>query len=160
MTAAPPSCSVEFRVRYSETDQMGVVYHANYLAWCEIGRTELIRRLWKPYAEIEREDGVLLAVTDVSLRYHASARYDERIRVVAELEQVRSRAVSFTYAVYRVDDDGSTTRLVSARTGLTAIGRDGALRKLPAAMLEHFRAASAPSPGALPTEALAMETAR
>jgi hypothetical protein len=58
MTAAAPSCTVEFRVRYSETDQMGIVYHANYLPWCEIGRTELIRRLWKSYALVEREEGV------------------------------------------------------------------------------------------------------
>jgi acyl-CoA thioester hydrolase len=67
----PPSCSVELRVRYAETDQMGIVYHANYLPWCEIARTELIRRLWKPYARVEAEDGVLLAVTDATLRYHA-----------------------------------------------------------------------------------------
>ncbi len=142
MPAAPPSCSVEFRVRYSETDQMGIVYHANYLPWCEIGRTELIRRLWKPYAEVEREDGVLLAVTDVSLRYHQSARYDDRVRVVTTLEQVRSRAVSFTYLVERVEEDGSSTRLVSARTGLMAVGRDGAPRTLPSDLLEAFRAAA------------------
>lgn len=138
MSSASPSCAVEFRVRYSETDQMGIVYHANYLPWCEIGRTELIRRLWKPYAEVE-EDGVLLAVTDVSLRYHASARYDERVRVVTTLEEVRSRAVSFLYEIFRVDDDGSTKKLVSARTGLVAIDRGGAPRKLPPALLEAFR---------------------
>jgi acyl-CoA thioester hydrolase len=137
MTA--PSCTVEFRVRYSETDQMGIVYHANYLPWCEIGRTELIRRLWKSYADVEREDGVLLAVTDVSLRYHASARYDDLVRVTTTLEQVRSRAVSFTYVVERLRDDGGTDRLVSARTGLTAIDRQGALRTLPAELLEAFR---------------------
>lgn len=146
MTAVAPSCSVEFRVRYSETDQMGVVYHANYLPWCEVGRTELIRRLWKPYAHVEREDGVLLAVTDVSLRYHASARYDDLVRVTTTLEQVRSRAVTFHYLVERVEDDGSTGRLVSARTVLTAIGRDGQLRALPSALVQAFRAATAASP--------------
>ena len=139
MTAAAPSCTVEFRVRYSETDQMGIVYHANYLPWCEIGRTELIRRLWKSYAQVGREDGVLLAVTDVSLRYHASARYDDRVRVTTTLEGVRSRAVAFTYLVERVNDDGSTDRLASARTGLTAIDRQGALRTLPPALLAAFR---------------------
>lgn len=140
--AAAPRCSVEFRVRYAETDQMGVVYHGNYLPWCEVGRTELIRQLWKSYAEVEREDGVLLSVTDVSLRYHASARYDDLVRVTTTLEAVRSRAVSFLYLVERVEADGNTTRLVSARTGLTAIGRDGALRRLPAELLEAFRAAT------------------
>ena len=96
MTASPPSCSVEFRARYSETDQMGIVYHANYMPWCEIGRTELIRRLWRSYADLEAE-GVLLAVTEVSLRYHASARYDDLVRVVTTLGAVRSRGVSFDY---------------------------------------------------------------
>ncbi len=139
MTVLAPSCSVELRVRYSETDQMGVVYHSHYLPWCEVGRTELIRRLWKPYADVEREDGVLLAVTDVSLRYHASARYDDLVRVTTTLEQVRSRAVSFTYLVERVRNDGGTERLVSARTGLMAIDRHGAPCKLPAALVHALR---------------------
>ena len=136
-----PSCSVEFRARYSETDQMGIIHHANYLSWCEIGRTDLIRRLWKPYAEIER-GGVLLAVTDVSLRYHSSARYDDLVRITTTLEQVRSRAVSFGYLIERVEDDGSATRLVSARTGLTPIDRSGRPRTLPQELLDAFRRAS------------------
>jgi acyl-CoA thioester hydrolase len=134
-----PSCTIEFRVRYSETDQMGIVYHANYLPWCEMGRTELIRQLWKSYAEVERE-GILLAVTDVSLRYHASARYDDMVRVTTRLSQVRSRAVTFDYLVERVSD-GAPVKLVSAQTGLTAIDREGVPRKLPSALLEAFRAA-------------------
>ena len=139
----PPHCTVEFRARYSETDQMGIVYHANYLPWCEIGRTELIRRLWKSYAQVEEEDGVLLAVTDVSLRYHASAKYDDLVRVTTTLEQVRSRGVSFLYEIVRVDEDGTTKRLVSARTGLIAIGRDGAPRTFPGELLEAFRRGTA-----------------
>jgi acyl-CoA thioester hydrolase len=138
MTPASPSCTVEFRARYAETDQMGIVYHANYLPWCEIGRTELIRRLYRSYADVERE-GILLAVTDVSLRYHASARYDDLIRVVTTLEQVRSRGVSFLYDIQRVEEDGSTTRLVSARTALVAIDRGGTPRTMPGALLEAFR---------------------
>jgi len=119
---------------------MGIIHHANYLAWCEIGRTDLIRRMWKSYAEVER-DGILLAVTEVGLRYHASARYDELVRVTTSLEQVRSRAVSFTYLIERVEDDGGTTRLVTARTGLTAIDRAGTPRTLPPELLEAFRRA-------------------
>ncbi len=145
MTPAPPSCTVEFRARYAETDQMGIVYHANYLPWCEIGRTELIRRLYRSYADVERE-GVLLAVTDVSLRYHASARYDDRIRVVTTLEQVRSRGVSFLYEVQRVEEDGSATRLASARTGLIAIDREGTPRTLPPALIAAFRAGATEQP--------------
>jgi acyl-CoA thioester hydrolase len=139
-----PSCAISFRVRYSETDQMGIVYHANYLPWCEMGRTELIRRLWKSYAEVEAE-GVLLAVTEVTLRYHASARYDDLIRVTTSLEQLRSRSVTFDYLVERIDEQGRGTRLVSARTVLTALDRAGSPRKLPADLLEAFRAAT-PSP--------------
>ncbi|HEX8691631.1 MAG TPA: thioesterase family protein [Longimicrobium sp.] len=138
MTSAPPSCTVELRARYSETDQMGIVYHANYLPWCEIGRTELIRRLWKSYAEVEK-DGVLLAVTDASLRYHASARYDDLVRVVTTLEQVRSRGVTFLYEIYRVEDGGGTKKLVTARTSLIAIDPTGTPRTLPPALLEAFR---------------------
>jgi acyl-CoA thioester hydrolase len=145
MPPSPQWCTVEFRARYSETDQMGIIYHPNYLTWCEIGRTELIRQLWKPYSQVER-DGVLLAVTDATLRYHASARYEDLIRVTTTLEQVRSRAVSFTYLVERVEDDGTTTRLCTARTGLTAIDRAGAPRKLPTDVLEAFRRAAAPEP--------------
>ncbi len=133
-----PSCTVEFRTRYAETDQMGIIHHANYLAWCEIGRTDLIRRLYKPYAEVEK-DGILLAVTEVALRYHASARYDDLVRVTTWLDDVRSRAVGFSYLVERVEADGSTTRLASARTGLTPIDRAGRPRALPAEVMDAFR---------------------
>lgn len=133
-----PSCSVEFRTRYAETDQMGIIHHANYLAWCEIGRTELIRRLWKSYAEVEK-DGILLAVTEVNVRYHASARYDDLVRVTTTVESVRSRAVAFAYLVERIEEDGSTTRLASARTGLTPIDRSGRPRALPAEVMDAFR---------------------
>jgi len=148
MTAVPadaPSGTVEFRTRYAETDQMGIIHHANYLAWCEIGRTDLIRRLYKSYAEVEKE-GVLLAVTEVSLRYHASARYDELVRVTTWVDEVRSRAIRFSYLIERVEEDGSATRLVSARTGLTPIGRDARPRTLPAEILDAFRR-HAPAPG-------------
>ncbi len=123
---------------------MGIVYHANYLPWCEIARTELIRLLWKPYARVEAEDGVLLAVTDATLRYHAPARYDDAIRVTAELEQVRSRSVTFAYVVERLEEDGTARRLVTARTVLTGIDRAGLPRTLPPALLEAFRATHSP----------------
>ena len=137
MSSTPPSCTVEFRARYAETDQMGIVYHANYLPWCEIGRTELIRRLWRSYADLEAE-GVLLAVTEVNLRYHASAKYDDLVRVVTTLAAVRSRGVSFDYEILRVDGD-DVKRLVTARTDLIAIDRGGTPVRLPASLVEAFR---------------------
>jgi acyl-CoA thioester hydrolase len=117
---------------------MGIIHHANYLAWCEIGRTELIRRLWKSYAEVEK-DGILLAVTEVNLRYLASARYDDLVRITTTIDSVRSRSVVFAYLVERVEEDGSATRLATATTGLTPIDRTGRPRKLPADLLDAFR---------------------
>jgi acyl-CoA thioester hydrolase len=134
---SPPSCTVEFRARYAETDQMGIIYHANYLPWCEIGRTELIRRLYRSYADVEAM-GVLLAVTEATLRYHASAKYDDLIRVVTTLGPVRSRGVAFDYEILRVDGD-ETKRLVTARTELIAIDRSGTPVRLPPELIAAFR---------------------
>jgi len=109
----------ELRVRYAETDQMGVVYHANYLAWCEVGRTEFIRTGGMSYRQME-ETGVALAVADASIRFHAPARYDDVVRVETTLTDVRSRSVTFAYLISRVDDGA---RLVSASTMLVSLGR-------------------------------------
>ena len=131
--------TVEFRVRYAETDQMGVVYHANYLVWCEIGRTDLIRRRGPSYAELERE-GMALAVSEASLRFHAAARYDDLVRVETWIEEVRSRGVTFGYLVSRVPEgDGAPERLVSARTSLIALDPAGRPRKLPPDLVERLR---------------------
>src|SRR3954467_15318610 len=94
----PRSHSTEFRVRYAETDRMGVVYHANYLVWCEVGRVEFMRALGRDYATLE-EQGTGLAVTDARVRYLAPARFDDPIRVTTTLAGVRSRAVSFVYEI-------------------------------------------------------------
>jgi len=124
---------------------MGVVYHANYLVWCEIGRTELIRTLALPYAELERSTGILLAVADASLRYHASARYDDPIRVLTTLAEVRSRTVTFDYLVTHAE---SGERLVTARTTLVCLDRSGKPVTLPSVLREAFRrAAAALAPG-------------
>jgi len=127
----------ELRVRYAETDQMGVVYHANYLVWCEIGRTDFIRELGTPYAQMERE-GVLLAVSDASLRFHASARYDDAIRVHTRLTQCRSRSITFAYRILRAD---TNTLLVSATTELVSLTSGGRLVSLPATVRELLDAA-------------------
>lgn len=132
------SATIEFRVRYAETDQMGVVYHANYLVWCEIGRTELIRRRGTPYAQLERE-GVVLAVTEAELRFHDSARYDDLVRVEAWVEEVKTRGVTFGYLIGRVGDDGAASRLVSARTKLIALDETGRTRRLPPHVADALR---------------------
>lgn len=125
---APLECISEFRVRYAETDQMGVVYHANYLVWCEIGRTDFIRMAGQSYAELEAR-GVLLAVSDAALRFHASAKYDDAVRVRTTLRRVGSRGLTFGYRIERVHDGAL---LVSAETSLVSVTREGRITALPA----------------------------
>ena len=138
MENAAAPIAIELRVRYAETDQMGVVYHANYLPWCEVARTELIRRRARSYAELERE-GVRLAVSEATLRYHSPARYDDLIRVECWTEEVRSRAVTFAYLVSRITDGEAPERLVSARTALIALDHSGRPRTLPADLIASLR---------------------
>jgi len=122
------SQSTEFRVRYAETDRMGVVYHANYLVWCEVGRVEFMRTLGRDYASLE-EQGTGLAVTEARVRYLAPARFDDPIRVVTSLTGVRSRAVSFDYEITHAE---SGVRLATAHTDLVSIDREGRLMAIPA----------------------------
>lgn len=130
MPATPIECTTDLRVRYAETDQMGVVYHANYLVWCEIGRTDLIRQLGKPYAEFERE-GVRLAVSEATVRYKGSARYDDAVRVYTTVTDVRSRSVTFSYRIVHLDR-GAT--LVTATTALIALDLEGRPTSMPTEM--------------------------
>ena len=100
---------------------MGVVYHAEYLVWCEVGRTDYIRGLGLPYSELERR-GTALAVAEASIRYHAPARYDDLIRVETRLVDVRSRAIAFEYLI-RKGETGD--RLATARTLLVSLDPSG-----------------------------------
>jgi acyl-CoA thioester hydrolase len=130
MTAKRPrgaAHTVEFRVRYAETDQMQVVYHSNYLIWCEIGRTEFIRAVGTPYAELERQN-VGLAVVEASMRFHSAARYDNLIRVTTTISDVRSRTVTFDYVITNAE---TGERFVTASTKLIALTRDSRLTTLP-----------------------------
>jgi acyl-CoA thioester hydrolase len=127
----------ELRVRYGETDQMGVVYHPNYLVWCEIGRTDFIRASGVSYADLERR-GFFLAVSDATVRYHAAAHYDDRIRVETRLVDVRSRAVVFEYQITNAD---TGDRLASARTSLVSLDAAGRPSTLPAEFRAQLEAA-------------------
>ncbi|HZI42436.1 MAG TPA: thioesterase family protein [Gemmatimonadaceae bacterium] len=118
---------IELRVRYAETDQMGVVYHANYLIWCEMGRTDFIRKLGVSYADMERS-GIQLAVSELSARFHAAARYDDLICVHTILADVRSRMIVFEYVI---SNAATEQRLVSARTTLVSLDRGGKPIALP-----------------------------
>jgi acyl-CoA thioester hydrolase len=90
--------TVTVRVRYGETDQMGVVYHPNYLLYFETGRTELLRSAGVAYSELEKS-GVFLVVTEASCTYRSAARYDEELKVVTRVDHVGKATVGFSYRV-------------------------------------------------------------
>jgi acyl-CoA thioester hydrolase len=109
------------RVRYAETDQMGVVYHANHLIWFEVGRVELLREMGFSYRDMEREEGRFIAVAEVQCRYRAPVYYDEEVVVRTRLKKVRESVVIFTYELVRADDrtllaEGETTHIVTDST--------------------------------------------
>lgn len=131
------------RVRYAETDRMGVAYHTHYLVWCEVGRTDFIRRLGTSYARLE-EEGLLLAVAEAGVRYLASARYDEELIVRTRLNRVQSRAITFAYEILSATRGG--LRLATANTTLVALDREGSLRTLPRDLIARFREILAASP--------------
>jgi acyl-CoA thioester hydrolase len=111
-------CEVRLRVRYAETDQMGVVYHANYFIWFEVGRVELMRQLGFSYREMEQSDGCFIAVVDARCRYKAPARYDDEVIVRTHLKNVRESLVHFGYELVRAEDnsllaEGETMHIVT-----------------------------------------------
>lgn len=108
------------RVRYAETDQMGVVYHSNYLIWFEVGRVEFMRQLGLTYKSMEQEDGCGIAVVEANVRYKAPARYDDELIVRTTLTQVRGSILGFAYTILRAVDEavlceGITTHIVVNR---------------------------------------------
>jgi len=108
---------VKIRVRYAETDQMGVVYHANHFVWFEVGRVELLRQLGFSYREMEQDDGCSIVVVDARCRYKAPARYDDEIIVRTRLKNVRESLMHFGYELLRFSDgillaEGETTHII------------------------------------------------
>jgi acyl-CoA thioester hydrolase len=108
----------KIRVRYAETDQMGVAYHSNFLIWFEVGRVELMRQLGFAYKEMEERDGCFIAVVDARCRYKAPARYDDELLVRTRLRNVRHALIHFGYEVVRAADgvllaEGETTHIVT-----------------------------------------------
>jgi acyl-CoA thioester hydrolase len=126
--------AVEFRVRYAETDQMGVVHHANYLIWCEAARTDHMRQLGISYRELE-EGGLKLPVVEASLRYRAPARYDDLVRVRCWVRDAGSREVTFGYAIDRLSDH---RLLATAQTSLVAVDSTHAVTRLPTSIREKL----------------------
>jgi acyl-CoA thioester hydrolase len=107
---------------------MGVVYYANYLVWCEVGRVELLRALGRSYAALEA-GGIGLTVSEARVRYISPARFDDLVRIETTLTSVRSRAITFDYLI---SDAQSGTRLATAHTALVSIDAAGRLTAIPA----------------------------
>jgi acyl-CoA thioester hydrolase len=126
---------VRVRVRYAETDQMGVVYHANYAVWFEVGRVEFIRQLGLDYKSMEREEGCGIAVVDLSIRYRAPARYDDELLVQTRLIAARGAVIRFAYRILR-EADGLL--LCEGETVHVVVGKDMKKRSLPQKYAERF----------------------
>jgi acyl-CoA thioester hydrolase len=122
------SYETRFRVRYAETDQMGVVYYANYLVWMEVGRAEYCRASGGRYRDMEVEDGIRLAVVEAHCRYLHPARYDQEIAVQTRIANASRRGVEFQY---EIQDAQSGRELASGETRHLFLGAGMKPVKLP-----------------------------
>ena len=105
--------NTEVRVRYAETDQMGIVYYANYLVWFEIGRVEVLRTLGLSYHKLEVEEGCILPVVEAKCRYRAPARYDDQIIIESRPALLRGAVLKFAYRILRRNPDGEEPTLLA-----------------------------------------------
>jgi len=117
------------RVRYAETDQMGVVYYSNYLVWMEVGRVELCKAFGFNYRDMEAEDGIYLAVAEANCRYRSPARFDDEIVIKSWIERAASRMVTFAYEM-RMADSGR--QLATGYTRHVFVSREMRPAQLPA----------------------------
>jgi len=134
----PAVNETKLRVRYAETDQMGVVYHSNHLIWFEVGRVELMRQMGFAYRDMEREDGLFIAVAEATCRYRAPVFYDEEVVVRTRLKTVRESVIIFSYELERV---GAGTLLAEGETIHIVTNSEMKVSALPAKYLTVFRAA-------------------
>jgi acyl-CoA thioester hydrolase len=116
---------------------MGVVYHANYLVWFEVGRVEFIRKMGLSYKEMESEEGCMIAVVEATARYKAPARYDDELVVETRLTAARGAVIKFGYRVIRAADD---VLLCEGETVHVVVGKDMKTRRLPSRYAERFAA--------------------
>lgn len=118
------------RVRYAETDQMGVVYYANYFVWCEIGRVEFFRQLGHDYKRLEMEDDCHLPVVEASCRYRSPARYDDEVCIETRVTLLRGAVIKFGYRLLRVEGE-SERLLAEAETIHVSVDKQMQKRNLP-----------------------------
>ncbi len=118
----------EIRVRYAETDQMGIVHHANYLIWFETGRSEFCRAKGFSYKQMEEDDGALMVVAESYCRYKSPAHYEDVLTIRTKVDEIRSRSLRFFYEVYRAADD---TLIAEGETLHLVTDKNKKVRKLP-----------------------------
>jgi len=131
----PASNETKLRVRYAETDQMGVVYHSNHLIWFEVGRGELMRQMGFSYRKMEREEGLYIAVVEAKCRYRAPVYYDEEVVVRTWLKRARSSVVVFRYELLRAQ---SSEVLAEGETVHVVTDSEMRVARLPDKYLEVF----------------------
>ncbi|MGD0729928.1 MAG: thioesterase family protein [Terracidiphilus sp.] len=130
--------TTEVRVRYAETDQMGIVYYANYLVWFEIGRVELLRSLGLAYSQLEIDHQCILPVVEATCRYRAPARYDDRILIETRPALLRNSVLKFAYRILRKAPEGEEPTLLAEGETVHVVC-DDQLKKKP--LPEHYAAA-------------------
>lgn len=123
------SVTTEVRVRYAETDQMGVVYYANYLVWFEVGRVEFLRALGLSYHQLEVEFDCILPVAEARCRYRTSARYDDRILIETCPATLRGPVLKFAYKIWRYTPESEEQKLLLAEGETTHVVCDKQMNK-------------------------------
>jgi acyl-CoA thioester hydrolase len=123
------------RVRYAETDAMGIVYHTNYIVWFEVGRGEYMRQLGGDYAHLETQ-GYYLPVIEVQARYLAPARYGDLVTVRTRVEEARSRQVTFAYEVVMAE---TGQLLATGQTKHVCVDEEGTIKMIPQEIREMLR---------------------
>jgi acyl-CoA thioester hydrolase len=131
--------TTQVRVRYAETDQMGIVYYANYLVWFEIGRVELLRSLGLAYSQLETEHECILPVVEAKCRYRSPARYDDEILIETRPALLRGSVIKFAYRVYRKASQEGQERELLAEGETVHVVCDDQLNRKP--LPEHYAAA-------------------
>ena len=134
------TATTRVRVRYAETDQMGVVYYANYLVWFELGRVEFLRNLGFDYSRMETEDGCILPVVEARCRYRAPARYDDSLSIEAFPLMLRGSVLKFGYRILR-ETETETTLLAEGETVHVVCDRQLQRCPLPEPVARLIRAA-------------------
>ncbi|MFZ1937946.1 MAG: thioesterase family protein [Terracidiphilus sp.] len=123
--------TTEVRVRYAETDQMGIVYYANYLVWFELGRVEVLRSLGLAYSQLEKEHECILPVVSASCRYRSPARYDDEILIETRPAMLRGSVLKFAYQIYRKPDQKEKQRVLLAEGETVHVVCDDQLQRKP-----------------------------